>query len=875
VKSSMSFVAAVCCLGLLTACGGGGTGGSVATGPGSSVPQAAAPTVLIKADSGVSAGGSGAALQASVGSTIVLVSASTAGSGAMIAGYAWSLTSRPPGSQVALAASSAATTNFVPDVAGTYVLSLTVTDSLGQTASQSVSISVNNTPPVAVVVSKVVFDDSSPVKPTQNVAVGAIITFDATGAANTGDTPAAITWSMDEAPSNSTGTLAINGAMAHFTADVAGEYKVRVRATHQAGDFAETTYVFAAFAPPAAVLVAQSGTSLSGSFSAYQGYQIVLDGSQSTGPVGDVLNKQWAMTAKPAGSNAFLSALTGNFSDFVADQPGTYIVKLSVLDSTTGVTSIYTDTISVVVGPTAQIDGGASPVGSVSAPTLVSVPGVPVTLRGSGSYEPGGGTLTYQWTLTARPAGSSLSIGSPTTQNITFTPDVAGTYGVTLRVTDAAGNSSQQVATINVGPVAPVAIVDLPQTSVLLGGTVHISAASSYDPDELPITYSWSVDSRPSGSTAAISGPTSASMSFKPDKAGSYALTVTVSNGSQSGVASVAITAYSASANTVPLGYLPQQIAYSKVTGKAAIVSTNPNALHIVSPTSATDVSVPLPNGVKALALSPDGSLAAVLHEGVVSLIDMQTATLIRSSLTNGSQTMVSVTNTGLLYLLGQTGGQWVTPPITIEDGRTGNFVTPNNNLSIILSYGTMGGIYSELNNKLFVMTIGLSPSEIYDITLDPTTGNVTGNGQAPYWGDYPMMLPFWLAGDQSLLFTSTGTYFATSDLHYVGTFNLGGAVLSMSHSSTAQEAAVLPVINSSPYYYYAFDPGTQYPAAYKRFTGSLLFPAPDVPLPLVGGLQSYGISIFHDSADRHVMLVQTGTSQVNGVGAQYFLIVR
>jgi hypothetical protein len=65
-------------------------------------------------------------------------------------------------------------------------------------------------------------------------------------------------------------------------------------------------------------------------------------------------------------------------------------------------------------------------------------------------------------------------------------PDVAGTYAVTLRVTDAAGNSSQQVSTINLGPVAPVAIVDLTQTSVLLGNTVQISAASSYDPDELP-----------------------------------------------------------------------------------------------------------------------------------------------------------------------------------------------------------------------------------------------------------------------------------------------------------------------------------------------------------------------------------------------------
>jgi len=871
----MAFVAAICCLGILTACGGGGGGGSANTvgTTTTSTPQAAAPTAMIKADSGASAGGSGTALQASVGSTIVLASASTAGSGATIAGYAWSMTSRPTGSQAGLTANGSPTASFVPDVAGTYVLQLTVTDSLGQTASQSLSISVNNTPPVAVVVSKVVFEDSWPVKPNQNVAVGAIISFDATGATEVGDSPAVITWSMDSEPGNSTASLAINGSMAHFTADVAGEYKVRVRATHTAGDYAETTYVFDAFAPPAAVLVAQSGTTLSGNFSAYQGYQIVLDASQSTGPAGDVLNKSWALSSKPAGSGAQLSAQIGDFSNFVADQAGTYVVTLSVLDSTTGVTSTYTDTISVVVGPTAQIAGGASPVGSVTAPTIVSAPGVPVTLRGSGSYEPGGGTLTYLWTITARPAGSAASIGSPTAQNITFTPDVVGSYGIALVVTDSAGNSNRQTATLNVGPIAPVAIVDQPNVSVLLGGTLHVSAAASYDPDALPVTYSWTVDSRPSGSTATISSSTSALMSFQPDKAGSYALTVTVSNGSQSGLAKVAVTAYSATANTVPLAYLPQKFAYSKLTGKAAIVSLNPNVLHIVSPASATDVSVPLPNGVKALALSPDGTLAAVLHEGVVSLVDMQSATLIRSSLTNGSQTMVAVTNSGLLYLLGQTGGQWVTPPITIEDGRTGNFVTPGF-APFAVSYGAMNGIYSDANNKLFVMTNGLSPSEIYDITLDPTTGNTTGNGQAPYWGDYAMMAPFWLSGDQSLLFTSAGTYFATSDLHYVGTFNLGTTVLSMSHSSTAQEAIVLPVVSSSQYYY-TTAPGNDYPASYKRFTGSLLFPAPDVPMPLVGGVQSYGIALFHDAADKHVMLVQTGTSQVNGTAAQYFLIVR
>jgi hypothetical protein len=44
----------------------------------------------------------------------------------------------------------------------------------------------------------------------------------------------------------------------------------------------------------------------------------------------------------------------------------------------------------------------------------------------------------------------------------------------------------------------------------------------------------------------------------------------------------------------------------------------------------------------------------------------------------------------------------------------------------------------------------------------------------------------------------------------------------------------------------------------YKRFTGSLLFPAADVPLPMIGGQQSYGLQIFRNSTGGHVAPVQT-----------------
>ena len=66
---------------------------------------------------------------------------------------------------------------------------------------------------------------------------------------------------------------------------------------------------------------------------------------------------------------------------------------------------------------------------------------------------------------------------------------------------------------------------------------------------------------------------------------------------------------------------------------------------------------------------------------------------------------------------------------------------------------------------------------------------------------------------------------------------------------------------------------GNTYPSVYKRFTSSLLFPADDVSLPTIGGLQTYGLYIFHAADDSHVLVVQTGGSQQNPVGASYYLV--
>ncbi len=66
----------------------------------------------------------------------------------------------------------------------------------------------------------------------------------------------------------------------------------------------------------------------------------------------------------------------------------------------------------------------------------------PLQLLGSGSSDPNGDTLSYDWELTSAPAASALTtsdIQSTTDADPVFYPDVAGTYVFTLTVTDVGG----------------------------------------------------------------------------------------------------------------------------------------------------------------------------------------------------------------------------------------------------------------------------------------------------------------------------------------------------------------------------------------------------------------------------------------------------
>ncbi|MDZ7857280.1 PKD domain-containing protein [Sphaerotilus sp.] len=840
----------------LAGCGGGSGGGGDT--PPVAVIQATAQALSV----------SPVTLQVTLGSEVTLDGSGSTVSGART-GYAWTLTSRPASSAAALdpAQLASARTGFVPDIAGSYVVALDVTDEQGRTSRQTATLVAIQGAPVVTLTGTVEFKGLADTRPAQTLAVGSMVSLDTAGTTDPNGGAVAVGWQMLQQPAGSKATLTTSGTITYFTADMAGAYQVRARGTNVAGQFSDVVFVYNATAQAPVVAVAASVTAVGGSstLDAAVGNLVLLDTSDSAVPSFATTSTAWQLLSRPTGSTAVLSATSGSLVSLVPDVAGTYLVRTTLLDSATGVSSQFTTTLDVIPGVTAVVTGYTLPVVRVSAPPLVSGAGLPVMLRGSSSYDPNGGALAYRWSINYKPFGSTTTLAQTTQADITITPDLDGAYQFQLEVTDSAGRTSTQAVTVYVGNYPPVAALDRTQVAVLVGQSVTASAAASISQSGKPLGFQWSVDARPAGSTATVATPTSASLSFTPDVAGTYYLTVTVTEGGVTSIAGLTLTATVPVPGTVELPYTPLMAAYSKSLGLAAIVSSTPNVLHLVDPAAATDTAIALPTAVKGLNLSPDGRLAAVLHEGTVSLIDLPTATLLHSSATGGSQTEALVSDAGLVYLTGQTGGQWVYPAFTVLDGRTGATVQTHSGFASV--YGTTRAILAGGAGKLFTLSLGLSPSQIYGTTVDPVTG-LLGVGQgSPYWGDYAVGAPFWLSADQTLLFTSAGTYFRTSDLTYAGT--LGSAVVSVSHSATAQEAVALSTSST------LWSTTVVYPSVYKRYTGSLLFPQADTPLPTVYGATAYGRQIFHAADDKLVMLVQTGSAQSDASGLQFYLLKR
>jgi hypothetical protein len=156
--------------------------------------------------------------------------------------------------------------------------------------------------------------------------------------------------------------------------------------------------------------------------------------------------------------------------------------------------------------------------------------GAVATLNGSNSSDADNDPLTYQWTLT-RPEGSSSLLSNSSSSTAQFSPDIDGTYTLTLIVNDGKVNSSpDNVLVTAVSNFPPIANAG-PDQTVNSGEVVYLDGRNSSDADGDSLTYYWTIE-HPEGSSAPLYINYITGLArFTPDINGIYALTLIVNDG--------------------------------------------------------------------------------------------------------------------------------------------------------------------------------------------------------------------------------------------------------------------------------------------------------------------------------------------------------
>lgn len=130
--------------------------------------------------------------------------------------YAWELTEAPAGSAVDLINADRVNAELVPDVAGRYVATLTVSDGALEDADE-----------VAITVTGANGDPVADAGPDQVVTPGATVALDGSGSADPEGDPLAYIWTLASRPGGSTAVLVdATTATPSFVADIAGDYEV-------------------------------------------------------------------------------------------------------------------------------------------------------------------------------------------------------------------------------------------------------------------------------------------------------------------------------------------------------------------------------------------------------------------------------------------------------------------------------------------------------------------------------------------------------------------------------------------------------------------------------------------------------------------------
>jgi len=193
------------------------------------------------------------------------------------------------------------------------------------------------------------------------------------------------------------------------------------------------------------------------------------------------------------------------------------------------------------------------------------------------------------------------------------------------------------------------------------------------------------------------------------------------------------------------LPYNVVSASYDKPLKKLILISAAPNELHIYDPETHADQKIPLSLAPLSLSVEPDGLFAAVGHDGWVSYINLQNATL---------QQMYSVlTDVGSILLAGN-GWVYLFPAREWSDIYSMQLSTGNVTAIGAIYDGRVPRLYID-GNYMYVGGYDFSKWSISSGAASPAPGYLYGSTCGNLW----------LTEDGRRMITACGSVFRTSSV--------------------------------------------------------------------------------------------------------------
>ncbi|MGC4031519.1 MAG: PKD domain-containing protein [Tepidisphaeraceae bacterium] len=419
--------------------------------------------------------------------------------------YSWSVTRNGSAYNSGLGATNATAFTFTPNLHGTYVATVVVTDNNGDSATVTKTITVNDVAPTITITGT----------PSGPRAEGSPLTFGSTVSDVSGESSFTYAWSVkrDGQTFALPNGVTANASTFEFEPTDNGQYRVTLAVTDSGGQTttATTNNITVTNALPAAEI---SGTPVS---PVNEGSAVTLTVDAADPGSEDTLNYAWTVTKNGQPYTLPQQVVTtGTTFTFTPTNEGTYAVKVVVTDDDGGPTTVTTGNIVVNnVAPTVVIND--APSSSLSEGTIISL-----TATGT---DPGADTLTYSWSVTkdGQPFGTPTS--PATTAGFNFRPTDNGSYVVTVVVNDGLATQTTSTAPITITNVAPTGTISGPATSDE-GAAVTITTAATDAGSADTLTYAWTLTKDGDNVTLPNGMITNAaSFTFQPDDQGEYEFT--------------------------------------------------------------------------------------------------------------------------------------------------------------------------------------------------------------------------------------------------------------------------------------------------------------------------------------------------------------